>query len=190
MVPAGKLRPRPARVRQGPRGGWGSSRSPSPTSVNKPARRPHNHANSSMPLSKCMLTYRGWPSRISGAPSPDPRRRSSWDPARAARRPSPSTGSGPWTGPILICRAVPTGPGWQSPSSSSSSIAPGWFAWTSNGAEVDLVLDRGQRRLLFEIKLSKAPRPARGFHELVEDLRPEAATVRSTPPSSSAGKSG
>ncbi len=60
------------------------------------------------------------------------------------------------------------------------AVMPRWrpsFLRTSNGAEVDLVLERGQRRLLFEIKLSKAPRPARGFHELVEDLHPEAATV-------------
>jgi hypothetical protein len=40
-----------------------------------------------------------------------------------------------------------------------------------------LVMERGQRRLLFEIKLSKAPQPSRGFYELIDDLRPESATV-------------
>jgi hypothetical protein len=43
--------------------------------------------------------------------------------------------------------------------------------------EADLVMERGQRRLLFEIKLSKAPQPSRGFYELIDDLRPESATV-------------
>ena len=57
---------------------------------------------------------------------------------------------------------------------------PRWrpaFLRTANGAEADLVMERGQRRLLFEIKLSKAPQPSRGFYELIEDLRPESATV-------------
>ena len=48
---------------------------------------------------------------------------------------------------------------------------------TSNGAEIDLFLERGTRRLLFEFKLSKAPRPSRGFYELVQALDPEAALV-------------
>jgi uncharacterized protein len=51
------------------------------------------------------------------------------------------------------------------------------FVRTSNGAEIDLILERGDRRLLFEFKLSKAPKPSRGFHELVDALRPEAAVV-------------
>jgi hypothetical protein len=42
---------------------------------------------------------------------------------------------------------------------------------------VDLVLERGARRLVFEIKLSKAPQPSRGFHTLVGELQPEAATI-------------
>ncbi len=57
---------------------------------------------------------------------------------------------------------------------------PHWrpaFLRTGNGAEADLVMERGQRRLLFEIKLSKAPQPSRGFYELIDDLRPESATV-------------
>jgi predicted AAA+ superfamily ATPase len=51
------------------------------------------------------------------------------------------------------------------------------FVRTSNGAEVDLMLERGDRRHLFECKLSKAPKPSRGFHQLVEDLKPDSAQV-------------
>jgi uncharacterized protein len=51
------------------------------------------------------------------------------------------------------------------------------FIRTSNGAEADLILERGGRRRLFEFKLSKAPKPSRGFYELVEALKPEAAVV-------------
>ena len=57
---------------------------------------------------------------------------------------------------------------------------PRWrphFLRTSNGAELDLVLERGQRWLVFEIKLSKAPRVSRGFHELVRQLQPERAEL-------------
>ncbi|MFM7312318.1 MAG: ATP-binding protein [Cyanobium sp.] len=57
---------------------------------------------------------------------------------------------------------------------------PRWrphFLRTSNGAELDLVLERGQRRRVYEIKLSKAPRLSRGFHELVETLQPERAEL-------------
>ena len=57
---------------------------------------------------------------------------------------------------------------------------PRWhpsFLRTGNGAEVNLVLDRGERRLVFEIKLSKAPQPSRGFHVLVGKLQSEATTI-------------
>ncbi|MBW2591567.1 MAG: DUF4143 domain-containing protein [Deltaproteobacteria bacterium] len=47
------------------------------------------------------------------------------------------------------------------------------FLRTSNGAEIDLVLERAGRRRLFECKLSKAPKPSRGFHELVACMQPE-----------------
>jgi predicted AAA+ superfamily ATPase len=49
------------------------------------------------------------------------------------------------------------------------------FLRTSNGAEIDLVLERTGRRHLLECKLSKAPKPSRGFHELVDDLKPDSA---------------
>jgi predicted AAA+ superfamily ATPase len=51
------------------------------------------------------------------------------------------------------------------------------FLRTSNGAEIDLVLERSGRRHVFECKLSKAPKPSRGFHELVDRLQPESARV-------------
>ena len=57
---------------------------------------------------------------------------------------------------------------------------PRWrphFLRTSNGAELDLVLERGNRRRAYEIKLSKAPRLSRGFHELVSQLQPERAEL-------------
>lgn len=44
-------------------------------------------------------------------------------------------------------------------------------------AELDLVLERGQRRRVYEIKLSKAPKVSRGFHELVAELAPERAEL-------------
>lgn len=51
------------------------------------------------------------------------------------------------------------------------------FMRTSNGAEIDLLLERANRLLLFEFKLSKAPKPSRGFYELRDALQPEAAQV-------------
>jgi predicted AAA+ superfamily ATPase len=57
---------------------------------------------------------------------------------------------------------------------------PRWrphFLRTSNGAELDLVMERGPKRRVYEIKLSKAPRVSRGFHELVEQLQPERAEL-------------
>ena len=38
-------------------------------------------------------------------------------------------------------------------------------------------MERGGRVRVFECKLSKAPKPSRGFRELVKDLNPESATV-------------
>ncbi len=48
---------------------------------------------------------------------------------------------------------------------------------TSNGAEADLVMERAGRRYLIECKLSKAPRPSRGFHELMETLKPDSSWI-------------
>ncbi len=51
------------------------------------------------------------------------------------------------------------------------------FLRTSNGAEVDLLLERSGRFHLFEFKLSKAPKPSRGFYELVTALKPESSYI-------------
>ncbi len=51
------------------------------------------------------------------------------------------------------------------------------FLRTSNGAEIDLLLERGGRFHLFECKLSKAPKPSRGFYELVNSIQPESASI-------------
>lgn len=51
------------------------------------------------------------------------------------------------------------------------------FIRTSNGAEIDLLLERAGKRHVFECKLSKAPKPSRGFYELVEAIKPESARV-------------
>ena len=51
------------------------------------------------------------------------------------------------------------------------------FIRTSNGAEVDLLLEKGGKRQIFECKLSKAPKPSRGFYELVQTVKPESAWI-------------
>jgi len=48
---------------------------------------------------------------------------------------------------------------------------------TSNGSEVDLVLEKDSRRLIIEAKASSAPAPTRGFWTALADLAPEAAFV-------------
>lgn len=55
---------------------------------------------------------------------------------------------------------------------------PRWkpsFIRTSNDAEVDLIMERGQRQVLFECKLSKAPAPSRGFRQIIDDIQPDSA---------------
>ena len=51
------------------------------------------------------------------------------------------------------------------------------FLRTSNGAEVDLVLERGGKHHFFEFKLSKAPKASRGFYQLVDDMQPDSAWI-------------
>ena len=51
------------------------------------------------------------------------------------------------------------------------------FLRTSNGAEIDLLLERGKKRYVFECKLSKAPKPSRGFYELIDSLNPDGAWI-------------
>ena len=60
------------------------------------------------------------------------------------------------------------------------SSNPRWeasYLRTSNNAEVDLVLQRGVRTVLVECKLTKAPSVSRGFHELISDIKPDAAWI-------------
>ncbi len=51
------------------------------------------------------------------------------------------------------------------------------FLRTSNGAEIDLLLERGRDLHLFECKLSKAPKPSRGFFELINTIQPKSAHI-------------
>ena len=53
---------------------------------------------------------------------------------------------------------------------------PGWrpsFCRTSNGEEVDFILDRGSRRLAFEFKASVSPQLTRGCVTMLGDVAPE-----------------
>jgi predicted AAA+ superfamily ATPase len=53
---------------------------------------------------------------------------------------------------------------------------PGWqpsFYRTSSGEEIDLILERGGKRLAFELKASMAPKLSRGFSGTLEVLKPE-----------------
>ncbi len=60
------------------------------------------------------------------------------------------------------------------------AMLPRWrpsFLQTSNGAEIDLIMEKGNRLRVFEFKASKAPKPGRGFWTLLESLKPEMAAV-------------
>lgn len=48
---------------------------------------------------------------------------------------------------------------------------------TAAGAECDLVLEKGRRRVAVECKASLAPQVTRGFWESLADLKPERAWV-------------
>jgi len=55
-------------------------------------------------------------------------------------------------------------------------LGPAWrlsFYRTAAGAEVDVVAERGSRRLAFEMKLSTAPAPTKGFWQALADVKPE-----------------
>jgi len=57
---------------------------------------------------------------------------------------------------------------------------PGWRAFffrTSAGAELDLVLEKGKRRIAVECKASSAPTVTRGFWSALEDLKIDEAWV-------------
>lgn len=57
---------------------------------------------------------------------------------------------------------------------------PEWHPFylrTSNGAEVDLILQKGSEIKVFEFKFSKAPKPSKGFFEIIKDIHPINATI-------------
>jgi len=70
-----------------------------------------------------------------------------------------------WEG-LAIEHALAAFPGWE----------PSFFR-TRAGAELDLVLQRGQRRIAIEAKVSRAPRPTRGFWTALKDLEISEAYV-------------
>ena len=51
------------------------------------------------------------------------------------------------------------------------------FYRTSAGTELDLVIQRGARKIGVEIKFSSAPKPTRGFWQALEDLQIDRAYV-------------
>lgn len=59
-------------------------------------------------------------------------------------------------------------------------LGPAWqlsFYRTATGAEMDVVAERGSRRLAFEMKLGTAPAPTKGFWQAISDVKPEATYV-------------
>lgn len=55
--------------------------------------------------------------------------------------------------------------------------ARAFFYRTHAGTELDLVLERGRRRMVFEFKRSSAPSPTRGFWQGLEDLNIKQARI-------------
>ncbi len=51
------------------------------------------------------------------------------------------------------------------------------FYRTSNGVEIDLILEKGQDRIAIEIKHSSSPKLSRGFYQFIEDLSPSQVWV-------------
>ncbi len=52
-----------------------------------------------------------------------------------------------------------------------------YFYRSANGAEIDLVLERGAKKIAIEIKASAAPAPTRGFYNALEDIEPTSVYV-------------
>ena len=67
---------------------------------------------------------------------------------------------------ILVSIQSQNGPQWRS-----------YFFRTSSGAEIDLVLEKGQQRIAIEIKSSTAPKVSRGFWNAIEDINSTANYV-------------
>jgi predicted AAA+ superfamily ATPase len=61
-----------------------------------------------------------------------------------------------------------------------AAMMPMWrpgFYRTSSGEEIDLILERGQKRLAFEIKASLSPHLSRGFPDTLDVLKPKKTWV-------------
>jgi len=59
-------------------------------------------------------------------------------------------------------------------------VMPGWrasFYRTSSGEEIDLILERGRKRLAFEFKASMSPKVSRGFIGSLDVLNPDRSFV-------------
>jgi predicted AAA+ superfamily ATPase len=72
-------------------------------------------------------------------------------------------------------------------------IMPGWrpsFYRTSSGEEIDLILERGQKRLAFEFKSSMSPKVTRGFQGTLSVLKPNHTWIIAPVPESYKLKSG
>lgn len=76
------------------------------------------------------------------------------------------TAGASWEGWVLEQLVRVLGPAWQLS-----------FYRTAAGAEVDVVAERGSRRLAFEMKLGTAPAPTKGFWQALADVKPEATYV-------------
>ncbi len=57
---------------------------------------------------------------------------------------------------------------------------PRWqpaFYRTSNGAEIDLILSRGERVIAIEVKSSTSPKVTKNFYNSIEEIVPEQAII-------------
>lgn len=76
-----------------------------------------------------------------------------------------------------LMRHPKVGASWESFALSETLVRLGarreeCFFWATHaGAELDLFIHRGQRRLGFELKLTSAPRMTRSIHSALESLR-------------------
>lgn len=52
-----------------------------------------------------------------------------------------------------------------------------YFYRTSSGVEIDLVLEKGEKRIAFEFKSSKSPTPSKGFYQALKDLSIDLAYI-------------
>ncbi|MDQ7049078.1 MAG: ATP-binding protein [Enterobacterales bacterium] len=51
------------------------------------------------------------------------------------------------------------------------------FFRSASGAEIDLVLEKGMKKICIEIKASSSPKPTRGFWTAIEDIKPDISYI-------------